>query len=160
MSRNSNNAAYGLVMFLVGSAVGAAVALLYAPQEGAATRRAIGEKANTVKDKATEVASTAKDRATEMASTAKDRAAEVTSNVTTAAKEKFSQVSDKASDLFQRGASVLDSDPTDRAVDRVKAGIDNASAAAVDLAHRGKHAAETAVDDTAAMAHRAADQPA
>jgi gas vesicle protein len=68
-------------MFLVGAAVGASVALLYAPQEGEATRRALGEKANAYKDKATEV----------------------TNTVAQTAKEKISLVSDKASELVRRG---------------------------------------------------------
>jgi gas vesicle protein len=138
MSRDSRDAAYGLVMFLVGSAVGAAVALLYAPREGAETRRVLGETAANVKDKATEA----------------------TANARTVAKDKLSVVSDKAQELFNRGASLLDSDSTDRAIDRVKAGIDNAAAAATDLAQRGKHAAESALDDAAVVAKRGADQPA
>lgn len=55
MSKDSNSAGSNLVFFLLGAAVGAAVALLYAPQEGQATRRIISERAGEVKDKASEV---------------------------------------------------------------------------------------------------------
>src|SRR5690242_69121 len=81
MSDSSSNAGYGLVMFLLGAAVGAGVALLYAPQEGGQTRRVIGEKASEYRDKATEM----------------------TSTVAQTAKEKINQLSDKASDLLSRG---------------------------------------------------------
>ncbi len=72
-----NSAASGLVYFLLGAAAGAAIALLYAPQEGEATRRLLTDKANEVKD----------------------RASEVTTNVTAQARDKWSQVADKAQDL-------------------------------------------------------------
>lgn len=70
-----------LVFFLLGAATGAAIALLYAPQEGEATRRVIGEKANEYKDKASEV----------------------TSTWTQAAKEKVNMATDKVQDLLNRG---------------------------------------------------------
>jgi gas vesicle protein len=73
----NKEAGSNLVFFLVGAAVGAAVALLYAPQEGAETRRLIGEKASDVKDKATEFGHTAK--------------------------EKLDMVSSKAQELLHRG---------------------------------------------------------
>jgi gas vesicle protein len=78
-------------MFLVGAAVGASVALLYAPMEGEKTRRAIGDKANEVKG-----------RATDISHTVRDRAADFTSTVTQTAKEKMGQVQDKTSDLLRR----------------------------------------------------------
>lgn len=80
MSKDSN-VGYGLVMFLLGAAAGAAVALLYAPQAGEDTRKLISEKAGEARDKATEV----------------------TAGVTQTAKEKIGQFSDKASELINRG---------------------------------------------------------
>lgn len=59
MSRES---ASNLVCFLLGAAVGAGVALLYAPQEGSRTRRALSEKASEVKEKAQELSHTARER--------------------------------------------------------------------------------------------------
>jgi gas vesicle protein len=78
---SKENLGSNLVFFLVGAAAGAAVALLYAPQDGESTRRMIGEKAGEVKGRATEF----------------------TSNVKTTAKEKLSVASDKIQNLVQRG---------------------------------------------------------
>ena len=52
---NRENVGSNLVFFLVGAAAGAAIALLYAPQDGESTRRLIGEKAGEYKGKATGV---------------------------------------------------------------------------------------------------------
>ena len=70
-----------LVFLLIGAAAGAAVALLYAPQDGESTRRMIGEKAGEYKGKATEFSS----------------------NVATTAKDKWGVASDKIQGLVQRG---------------------------------------------------------
>lgn len=61
MSRNSERAASNLVCFMLGAAVGAAVALLYAPQEGAETRKQIGDKAKDAREKAEAAAQSAKE---------------------------------------------------------------------------------------------------
>jgi len=79
MSRE--NVGSNLVFFLIGAAAGAAVALLYAPQDGESTRRLIGEKAGEYKGKATEF----------------------TSNVATTAKDKWGVATDKIQNLVQRG---------------------------------------------------------
>jgi gas vesicle protein len=104
MSKDSTNAGYGLVMFLLGAAVGAGVALLYAPQEGGQTRRLIGEKAGEYRDKASEV----------------------TSNVTQTAKEKLNQISDKASELLNRGQQAANN-ALDSATDAVRETADTMS---------------------------------
>ena len=104
MSNTSSHAGFGLVMFLVGAAVGASVALLYAPQEGEATRRALGDKASAYRDKATEV----------------------TNNVTQAAKEKINLVSDKASELVRRGQNAAH-DAVDSAADNAHQAVDSLS---------------------------------
>lgn len=46
-----------LMVFMLGMAVGACVAMLYAPQAGSETRAQIAEKATQVKDKVADVAS-------------------------------------------------------------------------------------------------------
>lgn len=66
MSRDSDRSGSNLVYFMLGAAVGAAVALLYAPREGTETRRILGEKAEEVKGKATEIGGT-------VSTTARDR---------------------------------------------------------------------------------------
>ena len=82
MSRDNNNAASNLVFFLIGAAVGASVALLYAPQEGEETRRFLGDRASDARDKATELAGTARDKATDLAGTARGKASELTGRAT------------------------------------------------------------------------------
>ena len=78
---SKSNTASNLVFFLIGAAVGAGVALLYAPQDGATTRKQIGEKASEVKDKAVEITSTA----------------------ATTARSKVNAAGDKIQDLIDRG---------------------------------------------------------
>ena len=78
---SSDNLGSNLVYFLLGAATGAAIALLYAPQEGEATRRLIGEKAGEYKDKAADASST----------------------VASQAKEKYGTVADKVQDLVAKG---------------------------------------------------------
>lgn len=51
-----------LVGMLVGGIVGAGAALLFAPMEGAETRRKIGETAGAAKDKVSRAASNVKSR--------------------------------------------------------------------------------------------------
>ena len=81
-----------LVGLLVGSALGAALALLYAPQSGEETRETIKRKGLDIKDSATDVydqvkeqtttiASQVKESATNLAGTVKDSASTVASRV-------------------------------------------------------------------------------
>lgn len=93
MSRDSSWGG-NLVFFLLGAATGAAVALLYAPQEGEATRRIIAERAGDVKDKATDY----------------------TSTVATTARDKWGQLTDKAQDIVNRGQNTAN-DAIDDAAD-------------------------------------------
>ena len=76
-----SNSGSNLVFFLLGAAVGAAVALLYAPQEGEATRRLIGEKAEDVKGKASELSQSA----------------------ASVAREKWEAAANKTTELLHRG---------------------------------------------------------
>lgn len=97
----NRDAGSNLVFFLLGAAVGAGVALLYAPQEGAETRRTLGEKANEVKDKAAEMSHTARER--------------------------WDGLSAKAQDMLHRGQQAAH-DAIDNAADKAHAATDNASA--------------------------------
>jgi gas vesicle protein len=91
-----------LVFFLLGAATGAAIALLYAPQEGEATRRFLGDKANEYKDKASEV----------------------TTNVAQTAKDKWGAVTEKVQDLVNRGQQTAH-DGIDKVADKAHAGVDS-----------------------------------
>lgn len=91
---NNSNWGGNLVFFLLGAATGAAVALLYAPQEGEATRRLIGEKAGDLKDKATEYSST-------VTSTAKDKWGTLADTVASKAQD----LSKQTQEMLKRGQS-------------------------------------------------------
>ena len=54
-NRDEGPIATSLMTFLLGVAVGATVAILFAPQAGAETRAQIAEKAGQIKDKAGEL---------------------------------------------------------------------------------------------------------
>lgn len=77
-----NDFAIGL---LVGGALGALVALLYAPAPGEETRQTLSDRAtdlgHTVKDRATDYGQTVKDKATVVGQTVKDKATQVGSTV-------------------------------------------------------------------------------
>jgi gas vesicle protein len=49
--RTDNGGANVLIAFFLGAAAGAAIALLYAPASGAATRRALGERTREGRDR-------------------------------------------------------------------------------------------------------------
>ena len=71
---SDSSAGSNLVFFLLGAATGAAIALLFAPQEGTETRRMLGEKAATARDRATDAAQAASQKARDTVSTVSDRA--------------------------------------------------------------------------------------
>ncbi len=75
---SETNGAVGrsMMFFVLGAAVGATCALLYAPASGEEIRGQIAEKAHQFKDKAVEL----KDKAVEKAETWKTKAAEVTAD--------------------------------------------------------------------------------
>ena len=60
--------------FLTGTLVGAAIAIILAPQSGEETREYLKDQAILIKDKASEVASEMRDKATEIAGEVKDKA--------------------------------------------------------------------------------------
>jgi gas vesicle protein len=96
----------------VGSALGAAVALLYAPQSGEGTRDSLKRKGlqfkdsaadiyDQVKDQTTTIASQVKDSATNLASTVKDGASQVASGVSDTLTKSKSDLSDEADNLSE-----------------------------------------------------------
>jgi gas vesicle protein len=102
----SSSAGSNLVFFLLGAATGAAITLLYAPQEGEATRRLIGEKASNVKNKASEV----------------------TTNVAQSARDTYGSVLDKAQDMLSRGQRAANK-ATNRMTEKAQETIDEVSPA-------------------------------
>lgn len=76
MSGNGNTTYFG-VGLLVGAAVGAAIAILYAPRSGKETRAAIKEKAEEVSGKASGIIDEAKEKAKKIIDEARSKAAEL-----------------------------------------------------------------------------------
>ena len=78
-----------LVWFLTGAAVGAAVALLYAPQSGKDTRRYLNKKAKESRDAIGDVGRDALDKGRDLF-------------------EKGRKMADDAADLFERGRRLVE----------------------------------------------------
>lgn len=97
-----------VVGMLVGSAIGAAVALLYAPQPGDATRDMIKQKAGEAKDRAGELASTAKEKAGTVAGTISSTVTEKAGTVRDSALGVVDQVKSTAQDLVDKGRSLVE----------------------------------------------------
>ena len=83
---NSDN----VVWFLTGAAVGAAIALLYAPQSGVETRRLIGRKAVDGREALTEVGEEIMGKGRELF-------------------DQGRKVADDAAELFERGRRIIES---------------------------------------------------
>lgn len=81
-----------LIVFLLGVAVGATVAILYAPAAGEETRANIADKAGQLKDRAGELTTTVKDKALEL----KDKAVAKIKTTTPEADEFVDEVKDSA----------------------------------------------------------------
>lgn len=82
---------------VIGGLIGAAVALLLAPQSGEETRTIIREKSIELKDKAAETAEEARHRAEELSAEARHRAEELAT-----------EARHRADDLVKRGQEVYE----------------------------------------------------
>jgi len=144
---------------LIGGAIGATVALLYAPQRGDETRDYLKQKTNEYSDavktkagdlseaakvkanefstKATEVAGTVKTKTSELTESAKTKAQDLTDSVKSKAGETFSAVKDSAQTLADRGRSLMNQQK-----DRLGDAIDAGKQAAADKEQELKASAE------------------
>jgi gas vesicle protein len=102
MDENNGSIGTSLVTFLLGVAVGATVAILYAPASGEETRKQISDKASELKDKAGEIKEQVAQRATEW----KDRAAHMINR----AEERGAELADSAADSARRVADTVRSE--------------------------------------------------
>jgi len=84
----SEDYAIGAGWFLVGAAVGAAVALLYAPQSGKDTRRLIAQKTERGKEVIVDSSKEVMDRGKELF-------------------DRGSELADEAADIFERGRKLV-----------------------------------------------------
>jgi gas vesicle protein len=111
-----------LIGVVIGSAIGAAAALLYAPQAGADTRQQIKEKTSEALDRTADLAQQARERVvektSELAQQAQSKVAEVTGRVKSQATDLTSQaheVVDRARQVIEhtRSAGLLGDSTTD-----------------------------------------------
>jgi gas vesicle protein len=89
-----------LVWFLAGSAIGAAIALLYAPQSGEDTRRYIGKQARKSRRALEDVSEDLTDRGREIYEKGRRLADE--------AYEKGRRIADDAAEMFERGKRIVE----------------------------------------------------
>jgi gas vesicle protein len=94
----ANNKSDFLVGLLIGGALGAALALLYAPSSGDETREKLKQKGGELKDKTADGYEKARTRATEVGGTLKEK----TTNLASTVKESASSV---AARIGKRGES-------------------------------------------------------
>ena len=86
--------------FLVGALVGAAAAILFAPQSGEQTRVMIHDKGIELKDRAGELSVEARRKAEEGGTQAKDKAQEIQTRVKQAIEEGKATATTKKADLL------------------------------------------------------------
>lgn len=108
MSDNGNDLATFLAGFIVGGLVGAATALLLAPQAGEDTREVIREKSIELKDKAVSTADETRVRAEKALEEARLRADEKFEDVRVRAGDLATKTKEKAAELQHRGQVVLE----------------------------------------------------
>lgn len=105
---SDNEFANFLAGFIVGGLVGAAAALMLAPQSGEETRAVIKEKSIEIKDKAVMTAEDARVRAEHALDDARIRAEEAVSEVRTRADELSRLSRERATEIGQKGQILLD----------------------------------------------------
>ena len=112
MSDQDNDFVNFLAGFVIGGLVGAAVALVMAPQSGEETRAVIMEKSIELKDKAVVSAEEARTRAEKAMEDARMRAEESVEELRVRVDELAQLTKERAGELQQRGQTVLDEQKT------------------------------------------------
>jgi gas vesicle protein len=125
MSDYDNDFGTFLAGFIVGGMVGAAVALLMAPQSGEETRAIIKEKSIELKDKAVETAEEARVRGEKALEEARVRAEAAYADARQKAEELAQLTKERAAELQKKGQVVLEEQKTrlEEAADTVKKAV-------------------------------------
>jgi gas vesicle protein len=126
-----------LLGILMGSAIGAAVALLYAPQAGDGTRDLLRQKASEAKEKASELADGVKTTVVESAGAAKTRVVGAADTV----KEKVVDVAGSVRGKVADVTGTVKSSTHDM-LDRGRTVVETKKAQVVAAVEAGKHAFE------------------
>jgi gas vesicle protein len=95
------------VGLLIGSALGAALAILYAPQSGEETRSQLKKKSGELKDTASETYGKVRERATETGSQLKERTTSLASSVREKTNTIVANVRSKASEKLEGAADAI-----------------------------------------------------
>lgn len=108
MSEHDSDIGNFLSGFIIGGLVGAAAALLLAPQSGEETRAVLREKGIELKDRAVETAEETRMRAEAALEEARMRAEQAMEEVRVRAEEVARLTQERAGDLQEKGRSTLD----------------------------------------------------
>jgi len=139
-----------LVGVVIGSALGAAAALLYAPAAGTETRQIIKDRTGEALDRTTELAGQARTRVSDLASQTQNRASEVVQQTQARVSDMAGQVRSKAGELTQQ---------VQGAVDRGRQAVEQQKDAVLSAVEAGRQAfaekkdqlQQDVADDTAAV---------
>lgn len=131
MAQDNNNLTKGLLLgFLAGGAVGAILALLYAPKSGKEFRADIKNKADDYLEEADKYLSEAKDKAMDLINEGRKRSEKIikdakskSDDILKDAEKIFHDAKVKTSDVVHSGKAKVESE-AGRIKDSVKAGID------------------------------------
>jgi gas vesicle protein len=98
--------------FLIGGLIGAAVALLAAPQSGMETRQMLGQKANELKDRASDIADQTMTKANQAVSSVRSQASDMIDKTkqqvagsASRTSDMLDQASQKSQDVANRASS-------------------------------------------------------
>ncbi len=133
--------------FMIGGLVGAAVALLLAPQSGEETRTLIRDKSIEIKDKAYQSAEETRARAELALEEARERAEAAVAEVRHRADELSQLSQERAKELRTRSQTMLDEQKS-----RIGTAIDDAKAAAQKVREGKKDGTSTESAETASEA--------
>jgi gas vesicle protein len=131
MAHDNNNLTKGLLLgFVAGGAVGAILALLYAPKSGKELRADIKLKTDDYLDEAEKYLAEAKDKAKDMINEGRKRSEKIITDAKSKsdeilkdAEKIFHDAKSKSSETFQHSKEKIESE-AGRIKDSVKAGID------------------------------------
>jgi gas vesicle protein len=131
MAHDNNNLSKGLLLgFLAGGALGAILALLYAPKSGKELRADIKHKADDYLDEAEKYLAEAKDRAKDLINEGRKKSEKIITDAKSKsdeilkdAEKIFYDAKSKTTEAYQHGKEKVESE-TGRIKESVKAGID------------------------------------
>lgn len=130
MSRDKDMSKGLLIGFLAGGAIGAVIALLYAPKSGRELRSDIKEKADSYYDEAEKYITEARTKAKDLINEGKKRSERIvqdakvkSDSILKDAEKVFTEAKTKAGDIVSSGLDIVDNETT-RLKSAFRAGVD------------------------------------